>query len=305
MLTFQCLFKKTFLVIFLIPIYSTIFCQIYGNGDLKNYSQSFVDIRKIEITFPVQVEINCDEGAENLWLNTDSNVLNALDISSENGTLTISPKEWVEPTAIQLKINAPKLETFKMDGYGEAIIKGVASEKLAVFCTVGEVTIEGMTGTFRTHTEVGKIKAFNLKADRVYAKVWSYGVIQLNPVSYLEADAREEGTIIYEAAPEKLKHTTRSGGVILERSQYLSSDKKQPVEYIRFALKNNSNQKIDAFVRGPKNQRFSYGFPLKAHQKRKENWPVGSKVYKVNKIGVKQLLYTLKVSDAGKNVELF
>ena len=38
---------------------------------------------------------------------------------------------------------------------------------------------------------------------------------------------------------------------------------------------------------------------------RKENWSVGTKVYKVNKLGLRKLLVKIKPEDAGKTVKLF
>ena len=38
---------------------------------------------------------------------------------------------------------------------------------------------------------------------------------------------------------------------------------------------------------------------------KKERWTVGTKVYKVNKIGLRKLLVKIKAEDAGKTVKLF
>ncbi len=58
---------------------------------------------------------------------------------------------------------------------------------------------------------------------------------------------------------------------------------------------------------GPKKNggRFSYGFPMMPGFSKKERWTTGTKVYKVNKIGIRKLLVTIKSEDEGKTVKLF
>jgi len=79
----------------------------------------------------------------------------------------------------------------------------------------------------------------------------------------------------------------------------------QKIDYIDFKLFNNSGERIQAYVKGPRGKRFSYGFPLNPLQKRRENWPIGSKVYKVSKIGTRTLLATIEETDADGVVKLF
>lgn len=38
---------------------------------------------------------------------------------------------------------------------------------------------------------------------------------------------------------------------------------------------------------------------------RKENWTVGTKIYKTNSLGIRNLLVTIKKEDADTTVELF
>ena len=41
------------------------------------------------------------------------------------------------------------------------------------------------------------------------------------------------------------------------------------------------------------------------YTKRKENWSVGTKVYKVNSLGFRKLLITIEKDDEGKVLDLF
>ena len=77
--------------------------------------------------------------------------------------------------------------------------------------------------------------------------------------------------------------------------------------WIPFKIKNNSWNRNNFLVIGPKKDgsSFSYGFPMMPGTTRKENWSVGSKVYKVNRLGLRKLLVEIKEEDKDKTVKLF
>lgn len=83
--------------------------------------------------------------------------------------------------------------------------------------------------------------------------------------------------------------------------------KNQNPKFIKFRIKNNSNNRNHFYVVGPKpdGSKFSYGFPMMPNSKRNENWSIGTKVYKVNGLGFKKLLIKIKKEDEGKTINLF
>lgn len=78
-------------------------------------------------------------------------------------------------------------------------------------------------------------------------------------------------------------------------------------EFIKFKIKNNSFNRNHFVVIGPKSngKMFSYGFPMMPQAERKENWTTGTKVYKVNKLGLRKLLIIIKPEDENKTIKLF
>lgn len=78
-------------------------------------------------------------------------------------------------------------------------------------------------------------------------------------------------------------------------------------EFINFKIKNNSANRNHFYVVGPKpnGKKFSYGFPMMPFAKRKEYWTTGTKVYKVNRLGFRKLLITIKAEDENEIVKLF
>lgn len=82
---------------------------------------------------------------------------------------------------------------------------------------------------------------------------------------------------------------------------------KEKPEFINFIIKNNSFNRNHFYVVGPKpnGRKFSYGFPMMPFFKRKEYWTTGTKVYKVNRLGLRKLLITIKPEDENTVVKLF
>ena len=66
-------------------------------------------------------------------------------------------------------------------------------------------------------------------------------------------------------------------------------------------------KRINCYVKGPKpdGSYFSYGFPMMPGQSRSKSWSVGSKVYKVGKLGGKKLLTEIEAEDEGQVVTLY
>ena len=83
--------------------------------------------------------------------------------------------------------------------------------------------------------------------------------------------------------------------------------KKPEARFIQFKVKNNSKNRINCYVVGPKpdGSKFSYGFPMRAGQVREKDWSVGSKVFRVTAIGTRKLLREITAEDEGQVVNLY
>jgi len=78
-------------------------------------------------------------------------------------------------------------------------------------------------------------------------------------------------------------------------------------KYIDIKIKNNSWARRHFVVVGPKpdGTEFSYGFPMMPGQSKKERWTTGTKIYRENALGIRNLLFTITATDEGKTVKLF
>jgi len=158
----------------------------------------------------------------------------------------------------------------------------------------------------RIGAELAKVNASKTEAEQVFVNLWSWGNVTVNPTEKLWAEVSNDGKLLYVSKPEKFEVKKKNGGQILSLAEK-DTIKNPDAVFINFKIKNNSTNRNNFYVVGPKpdGSKFSYGFPMMPNAKRKENWSVGTKVYKVNSLGFRKLLITIKKEDKGKVVELF
>lgn len=83
--------------------------------------------------------------------------------------------------------------------------------------------------------------------------------------------------------------------------------KNSNVKFINLKIKNNSGNRYDFYVIGPKPNcsKFSYGFLMMPYAKRNEHWTVGTKIFKINRLGLRSLLVEIYANDENTVVQLF
>lgn len=296
-----------FVVLFLATV--SVSAQVNGNGKVITKTVEINDFKTFDLNFVANVVITCQEEAS-FEITADENVLPYIGINSEDGELKITQDKWIEPSKkVQIKIGVQDLNRVATSGYSKVTVKNLDTKDISVMPLVGTVILEGSATTFRPGTEVGTIDATALKTDKVYANVWSRGKLKFDTADYLEVIVAENGEVVYNTEPSKINKKIKSKGDVYSKIEK-NKTKTETVElvYVKFKLKNNTNQRRQFYVRGPngrKSKTFSYGFPIGAQMKRPENWPVGTKVYQVSKVGTRSLVYEVKAADEGKVIELF
>lgn len=273
-----------------------------GNGNLETRTIEIKDFNKIVTNFPIKAFVTVGTPTV-LTATTDSNLFDDIKMEVKDQTLYIEQIGWVEASAVIIKMGTPNLTNVVSEGYSNFIIKNLNTEEFELTNLVGKVTLDGKVDAFRFSMETGNLDASNLTAQEVYASVWSHGKATVNAIQLLDATVAGDGEINYINLPAKLKtHIKNNGEIIsLKDAQTL----KPKVQYISFKIQNNSAGRKHFYVKGPKGKRFSYGFPMNPFAKRPEDWPVGSKVYQVSKLGARKLLATIEVENAGQVVKLF
>lgn len=297
--------KITKLLFFILLITTSLTAQQNGNGQLTTKNFTLSDFKEIRVNFPVKATIDCGT-ATAFTMTTDDNLFDHILVEVEDDILYVQQKGWVEATKVELTIGAPNLKRLQSDGYGTYVVQNIDADEFRVMNNVGLVTLSGKANTLRFGIETGTIDAVELVAQEVYASIWSHGKATVNAVQLLDGKLDNGAEVIYTKEPQKVSIRTKGDSEVLSASKATEKEAMaQQIDYIDFKIYNNSGKRLQMYVRGPRGKRFSYGFPLNPLQKRQKHWPIGSKVYKVGKLGTRTLLATIEAADADGVVKLF
>lgn len=294
------------LTILLCLVGMTGMAQIKGNKTIETKTFAIENVTHIKINFYAKVTI--DQAAkEGLSITTDSNLFNLIDKEVVDGVLHLNQKEWISPSQDAIiRIGAPQIKRVESGTHDTTRIINIDNQMLSVNAPVGNIILEGKTKTLRLGAEVGTINATKLEAENAYVNLWNWGKIKVNVTDTLWAKVTNGGELLYVKRPKTLDVTTKKDGTVLSMTEK-AEQKDKDVRYISFKIKNNSKNREHFEVVGPKpdGSKFGYGFPMMPNATRKENWTVGTKVYKVTSLGFRKLLVTITADNEDEVVKLF
>ena len=295
--------KITLLLVF---VAATGLAQIKGNKQIETKTFTIENVKTIKINFYANITIDAS-AKEALTITTDSNLFNLIDKEVVDGTLYLDQKEWISPSQKTIiTIGAPNLYRVEQGTHDITKIVNVDNSELRVNAPIGKVFIEGKTKELRIGSEGSKIDATKMVAEKAFVNLWSWGTVKVNVTDMLWADVSNSGKLFYVTKPKKLEIKTKNDGKVLGLND-VENIKYPEAKYINFKIKNNSSNRNHFEVVGPKQDgsKFGYGFPMMPYATRKETWTIGTKVYKVNKIGLKKLLVTINKDNENQVVKLF
>ncbi len=280
--------------------------QVKGNRKMVTKEFSIQEISHIQIHLYAKVEIDC-AAEESLTITADENLMNLIGVSADHGRLVLDQVEWIKPSQdIQIRIGAPNLEQIQQSTHESVLVKNVNTSSFRAMALVGEIVVQGEAKELRASGEVGIVNAEHFKAERVNVNLWSWGTIKLNNPKLIEGKVKDGGTVLYKGSNTKVDVRKSNDGKVVNPTQQLAMQNPS-AEFIDIKIKNNSPNRIQAYVVGPKpdGRKFSYGFPINAGQVKKEKWSVGTKVYRVSKVGTKKKLIEITKEDEGQIVPLY
>ena len=282
------------------------FAQIRGNGNIITKEIKVTSFEKIHINFPVKVVIdaNADYG---LTITTDENILPEIVLGNKNSELEILQDKWIEPSKmVEAKIGTKGLTKLEVGGYGKTKVINLNEDEFRLINLVGNVVLEGKVNTLRYSMETGDLKATQLLAQHVIGDIWSHGEATVNAVESLEGTISGNGKLVYLTTPKVFKVKVKDNGEVFSLDENSKQEKEmEAVQYVEVKLKNNQFVRIQTYVQGPRKRKFSYGMPFNPQQVRAERYPVGTKIFRVNKFGLRKLLVTIEAADEGQTVDLF
>lgn len=277
--------------------------QVKGNKNIQTRSFPVNQIESIAINFYAEVEIDC-AAPEALTITTDSNLFGLIEKEMSGTQLTLDQKVWIQPSQKAIiKIGAPGLSKISTGTHDVTKIVNIKNEKFEVISPVGKLSLKGKTSYLQIKNNLAEIDASELISENVKVEITKWGSAKIFVVNEINATLSDDAVL--ELVNNPLLLTGDAQRLVLEPQESWLSD--ESIVYIDFKIKNNSGNRHNFVVLGPKPDggKFSYGFPMMPLATRKERWTTGTEIYKVNSRGLQELLVRISLDDEGKTVKLF
>ncbi|MET1259507.1 DUF2807 domain-containing protein [Flagellimonas sp. DF-77] len=275
--------------------------QVKGNGNIISKTIAYENLTDITISIYADITIDADRKA-GITLTGESNLLPLIDTEVVDGKLQLDQLKWIQPTKrIQITIGAPNLKRVEQGTNDNAKIINLNREFFTASALNGKLELSGRVGTLNISNENGTVDAAELTVDQVELNIWGWG-------KAIVAPSRSIGGRMAQEAEIELRSNPTSIDAAIAKAIDRNAVKDQgAVQYIRFKIKNNSANRHQFYVVGPKPEggKFSYGFPMMPGSIRKEHWTTGTKVYKISALGIKKLIRKIEIQDEDTVVKLF
>ena len=297
--------KNTVLIICL---FSTIMLpaqnkKITGSKIKKTQIFPTEKFHRVNVSFGGNITIDCGKMPK-VEINTSENLFEYLNVKVKDKTLYISSTKWIEDYNSIVKIQVPFLTEISESSSGNTLVNDLNSTGFKLNCGSGNVTITGKTKTFLIEgSGGGNINASNLSCLVATIDKTGAGNISLAATDSLIIK-KNHGSITYLENPQIVFEEGVESDYVMRQDEQIKA--KEELHYIKFTIKNSSSSRQDFYIKGPSGHPFSYGFPMKSKSTRVETAPVGTRIWLINKVGIRtKLLLTVSENDEGKSIDLF
>lgn len=275
---------------------------IEGKGKRVTKTFALDPFHKIEISFPGNVEVVCG-AMPKVELTTNQNILDILKVQSKDKILYMGTDKWIENSYANLKITVPFLTHYTQSGWGNIQIKNIDTDKFYLSASSGNLNLSGKVNEFFIESSgSGNTNTTGLVAKKGTISRTGAGNLSVN-VSDTLWIKQNHGTISYEGNPVVITGKDVDASYIMPQQELVKA--KGELEYIKLKVRNNTSNKKDFFIKGPKGHPFSYGFPMRANTTREETVPIGTRIW-ISVAGVPtKLLITVAKENEGKTIDLF
>ena len=279
--------------------------QVKGNKTIETRTFDIEDVETVKLNFYANVTIVQDTTSY-LTITTDTNVFDLIKKDVVDKVLHLDQKEWISPSKkAVIHIGVPDLKRVETGTHDKTNIV-LNGRKFKLIAPIGKVRLTGRADDLQIEAKLAKIDASELQVKNAEVNLVGWGNVKVNPMDQLSGTISKSGRLISDSNPTVNEIRLEDGGRYLSPEEALRPEDKS-ARFIRFKIRNNSSNRNHFVVIGPKpdGSKFSYGFPMMPYTVRKENWTVGTKVYKKNKVGLKELLVTISKDDENRTVNLF
>ncbi len=282
--------------------------QVEGNAKRETRLLDLADFSELRVQIEANMIIDCQEEPR-LEITTDANLFEYLEIETKGNILILKQKEDIQPTrGIQISLGAKDMAVLQTGAAATIQVVGIDRDDFRLVNPGATVLLEGKTEELRLAIEVGQVEASRLTTERAVVDIWSSGIATINASEKVSGKISNGGRLIYHGSPAIVNTNTSEGGITLA-VQHENEGETQGARFasdapIQVSVINKTGAFLQTVVRGPGLNPFSYGLPFQPGITREENWPVGTKVFLVNKMGMRSLLFEVQASDQGGEIVL-
>lgn len=301
-------------LIFIIAVLLSLqsYAQSLDTYALGSKSIILTGIQDIEIGIKATVRIDCSK-KEGVEIRAKDSLLEKIEVELVGDRLYLNAKEWISPNEeILIEVGAPKLDFVQLNTDTDVSIEQIDQEVISAMALNGRISLSGKVQWLNANGEVGTIDARELNVETVRLNFWDLGQVLLGSPEKVIGKTRRGTKVAYENKPKEKLHEYAESGFnktpVRSTANSKSSKVKNPeARFINFYIRNNSLNRIQCYVKGPKpdGSTFSYGFPMNPGQKRKKYWSVGTKVYRVNHMGMRKLLLEITSENEDQIVKMY
>jgi len=292
--------KKVVLIALFFFTYFCLSAQVNGNGKMKTITRNFDSIENVFVNINGIVNIICGSQESKVEITYDENIVDLVSTSLQGGFVVLDQKEWIEGTrSVVIKIYTDELKQLKNDSWSKVNVMGINQYSISINSSISKVNLKGKVDQLELISESSQINAKELIAQNANITITEDGQAYVNVIKTLVADLSIDAYVSYIAKPETVRG-------MKDQAYIPKSPSSKNTRYIDVIFKNNSLNKISAYVQGPKPSggNFSYGLNFFPQARKEENWTIGTKLYKVGKFGRKTLLHEVTAQDENQIIKL-
>jgi len=277
---------------------------INGNGTVVEQVRPLSQFKSVSLDFTANLTIVNGE-TPSFRIEGEENILPHIGTRVRGGTLYISQDRWIEPSrTVSIRIGTPFTSELETSGYSNVIVENVKGPRMLLNIGVGKATLIGTADRILVRTKTGEIDATQLESKYADIAISSHGVVKINALNEVIADINQRATIVYSGKPTIKNKNDSNSGRVIAISEYNEPESKE-ITYVSLTLVNNSRKKVNLRVEGPVERNFSYGFTMKSFDKRREDWPVGTRLYAESGLLSDKHLLTITEDMQSQNVDLY
>lgn len=291
--------KKIYIILMMVGM--TAGAQVKGNGEVVKKTFDVATINKFELNMYAEVTLDASIESQ-ISIEAESNLIDNIDFEVVEGKLNLQQKEWIQATKpIRIIVGVPDIKNVEVGSHKTLRVIHLNQDQVVLTALIGKIEAEGDVRMVSLNAERGTVDASKLKTEIATLSIWDAGKAIINATEEVNGNIDDDAQVSFVREPKVIARG------IKREVEKKSDDLFEDAMYINFKIKNNSWNRNHFVVKGPKKDGsyFGYGFPMMPGTVKKERWTVGTKVYKVNKLGLKKLLITIKAEDAGNTIELF